>query len=71
DLRMPGLDGPTLFARLRSENPAQSRRIIFVTGDTLSPDVADFLRDSGQPCLEKPFAPDEVRRSVAAIVAQD
>jgi two-component system NtrC family sensor kinase len=71
DLRMPGLDGPSLFARLRGMRPALSRRIIFVTGDMLSPDVADFLRDSGQPCLEKPFSPDELRRSVAAILARD
>lgn len=67
DLRMPGLDGPSLFARLRERNPALSRRIIFVTGDTLSPDVTDFLRDSGQPCLEKPFAPEDVRRVVASV----
>ncbi|MFN3402429.1 MAG: ATP-binding protein, partial [Ferrovibrio sp.] len=69
DLRMPGLDGPSLFARLRSEKPRLTERIIFVTGDTLSPDVADFLRDSGRPCLEKPFAPDDVRRTVAAVLA--
>lgn len=69
DLRMPGLDGPSLFARLRNEKPQLTERIIFVTGDTLSPDVADFLRDSGRPCLEKPFAPDDVRRTVAAVLA--
>ncbi len=69
DLRMPGLDGPSLFARLRSEKPGLAERIVFVTGDTLSPDVADFLRDCGRPCLEKPFAPDDVRRAVAAVLA--
>ncbi len=69
DLRMPGLDGPSLFARLRQEKPQLTERIIFVTGDTMSPDVADFLRDSGRPCLEKPFAPDDVRRTVAAVLA--
>lgn len=70
DLRMPGLDGPSLFARLRAERPALAQRIVFVTGDTLSPDVADFLRDSGQPCLEKPFVPDDVRRAVMAVMPQ-
>jgi len=69
DLRMPGLDGPSLFARLRQEKPQLTERIIFVTGDTMSPDVADFLRDSGRPCLEKPFASDDVRRTVAAVLA--
>ena len=69
DLRMPGLDGPSLFARLRSEKPRLADRMIFVTGDTLSQDVADFLRDCGRPCLEKPFAPDDVRRTVATVLA--
>ena len=68
DLRMPGLDGPSLFARLRAERPALARRIVFVTGDMLSADIAEFLRESGQPCLEKPFSPADVRRAVAAIL---
>lgn len=71
DLRMPGLDGPSLFARLRDERPALARRIVFVTGDMLSPDVADFLRDSGQPCLEKPFAPQDVLRAVTTAMTAD
>lgn len=71
DLRMPGLDGPSLFARLRAEKPALTERFVFVTGDMLSPDVSAFLRDSGQPCLEKPFAPDDVRRAVAAVMVAD
>lgn len=68
DLRMPGLDGPGLFARLRAERPALARRIVFVTGDMLSADIAEFLRESGQPCLEKPFSPEDVRRAVATIL---
>lgn len=68
DLRMPGLDGPGLFARLRMEKPALARRIVFVTGDMLSADIAEFLRESGQPCLEKPFSPEDVRRAVATIL---
>jgi PAS domain S-box-containing protein len=69
DLRMPGMDGPAFFIRLRSLNQSLSQRIIFVTGDMLSADIAAFLRDSGQPCLEKPFSPQEVRSAVAAIIA--
>lgn len=57
------------YSRGCATKPQLTERIIFVTGDTLSPDVADFLRDSGRPCLEKPFAPDDVRRTVAAVLA--
>lgn len=68
DLRMPGLDGRSLFRRLRDEQPELARRIIFVTGDMLSADIATFVRDSGQPCLEKPFSPADLREAVGQII---
>jgi PAS domain S-box-containing protein len=68
DLRMPGLDGRSLFRRLRDEQPELARRIIFVTGDMLSADIATFVRDSGQPCLEKPFSPADLRAAVSQII---
>ena len=49
--------------------PELARRFIVVTGDTLSGAVRAFLDDTGLPCLEKPFNPDEVRKLAAAAVA--
>ena len=43
DLRMPDLDGPSLFERLTQERPALAERMIIVTGDTLSADARIFL----------------------------
>lgn len=71
DLRMPGLDGPSLFNRLRDENPGLARRIVFVTGDMLSADIAEFVRNSGQPCLEKPFSPNDLRQAIRQIIDRD
>ncbi len=65
DLRMPDLDGPALFERLRLEQPALAGRMIVVTGDTLTADARIFLEKTGLPCLEKPFSPLEVRRIVS------
>ena len=55
DLRMPGLDGVGLHARLQRERPDLLNRIIFVTGDLASDDVALFLESTWCIVLQKPF----------------
>jgi PAS domain S-box-containing protein len=67
DLRMPEMDGPALYREIRTRWPDLARRVAFVTGDTLSPQVCRLLEDSRCPVIEKPFVPGEVRRVVAAI----
>lgn len=61
DLNMPGMGGKGFFEMVSARRPALARRIGFVTGDTMSPPVRRFLEDSGQPYLEKPIAPAELR----------
>ncbi len=47
DLKMPHLDGPGLYrALVRRENPMQ-HKLLFVTGDTMSPRTLEFLKSSG------------------------
>jgi len=67
DLRMPGTDGPALFAWLAAARPALVGTVAFSTGDTLSPGAARFLLDSGRPYMEKPFTLAAVRTMVAAV----
>lgn len=70
DLRMPDIDGPTLYRRLMGENPDACRRVLFVTGDTLSADIRAFLSSTGVPVIEKPFDPGKIRRLAGARVAE-
>jgi two-component system NtrC family sensor kinase len=65
DLRMPELDGPGLYRALEQHASPLCRRFIFLTGDTLSPDVQTFLAQSGVPRLTKPFSAAEVRHAIA------
>jgi PAS domain S-box-containing protein len=60
DLRMPGLSGEELFDRLRARNEALEKRVVFMTGDAVSPDAEEFLLSSGAPVVLKPFALAEV-----------
>lgn len=69
DLRMPGLDGPGLFAWLQSERPELCARVGFLTGDTLGDGAARFLEDCGRPFLEKPFTPATISDFIARIRA--
>ncbi|MCU0647683.1 MAG: ATP-binding protein [Gemmatimonadaceae bacterium] len=64
DIRMPGMDGPAFYRRLRREQPTLATRMLFATGDTASEEVAHFLADSGCPVIEKPFT---LRELVAAV----
>jgi PAS domain S-box-containing protein len=60
DMRMPNMDGVKLFETLKKENEVLAHRIVFVTGDTVSPDTRAFLKSTGNRWLSKPFKIEEV-----------
>lgn len=68
DIRMPELDGPALYWELERRDPYLLQRMIFLTGDTLSPGTREFLEKTGAPCLSKPFALHEVRDIVRRVL---
>jgi nitrogen-specific signal transduction histidine kinase/CheY-like chemotaxis protein len=70
DLRMPQLDGPGFYRELSRCDPKMAERIIFLTGDTLSPAIQTFLLESKRPYIEKPLDPKQLRDTVAAALAR-
>ena len=64
DLRMPALDGPTLYTLVQQQSPALCQRMIFVTGDTLNGESTAFLAQCGQPYLYKPCTAAAVREAI-------
>jgi two-component system NtrC family sensor kinase len=71
DLRMPDIDGAALWREVCRADAALASRMVFVTGDTLSPAASDFLRETGCGVLDKPFAPSELVARVRALLAKD
>ena len=67
DLGMPGEDGIALHGWLCEAYPALAAQTAFVTGDTLGARAQAFLRDSGQPVIEKPFTPASLRAALAEL----
>ncbi len=68
DIRMPELDGPAFYREVARRHPKLSRRIIFISGDSVSPETRDFLAETGAPSLDKPFVLEEVRQIVQQIL---
>ena len=68
DVRMPGLDGRALYQEIARRWPRRAGRVVFVTGDTLSAALNDFVSDSGRPVVHKPFLPSDVRRIIEEVV---
>ncbi len=64
DVRMPELDGPGLYREVERRHPGLARRFVFLTGDTLSAEIREFLEPRGIPSVTKPFALPEVRLAV-------
>ena len=64
DLRMPHLGGPELHSELVRQGSPLANRLVFVTGDTLAPHTVKFLKQSGRPCVAKPFLVEEFRGAI-------
>lgn len=69
DVRMPELDGPSLFKFLEKHLPAAKARVIFVTGDTSNPETMRFLAESGRPHVTKPVNLAQLLALVEAVIA--
>ena len=60
DVRMPGMGGKELYRRIRGSDEELAKRVIFATGDTLNPETQEFLENTGNPWLGKPFTVEEL-----------
>lgn len=70
DLRMPDMDGAALWRAVREREPSLAARMLFVTGDTLSPGASSFLNEQQGLVLSKPFAAKDLRERVKTLLSQ-
>ena len=69
DMKMPGMDGAAFYRQVRQRDPQQARRIIFITGDTVSPDTRAFLQRVSNPVLSKPFKIGPLRDAIETVLS--
>ena len=56
DMRTPGgVDGAGVHAWISRHRPGLAARVVFITGDIANEDTVATLRQTGAPCVEKPF----------------
>jgi DNA-binding NtrC family response regulator len=56
DMRTPGgVNGADVHAWVVQNRPELASRIIFITGDIANEETVATLRETGVPCVEKPF----------------
>ena len=64
DIRTPEMNGIELYGWIADYNPRLANRVIFTTGSVMQQDIMDFIEQSGQPCLSKPYTPTALRTIV-------
>ena len=56
DMRTPGgVDGGQVHAWIVRNRPDLADRLVFITGDIANEETVQTLRQTGAPCVEKPF----------------
>jgi CheY-like chemotaxis protein len=67
DLRMPGVSGDQLHARLSAEYPELLSRLVFTSGDNVTSPPIDSVLFAHPNVLQKPFEFDTLRALVESI----
>uniref|UniRef100_UPI002629DF54 hybrid sensor histidine kinase/response regulator n=1 Tax=uncultured Kiloniella sp. TaxID=1133091 RepID=UPI002629DF54 len=68
DVKMPGMNGIEFLQRMTAEFPDMAKKTAFVTGDSMSPEVADFIENSGCLHLDKPVSPEELVNMMRSLI---
>ena len=69
DLKMPGVSGLDVHQWIRTRHQELLGRLVFASGDTATPETAEFLASNECAVLEKPFELAELAATVARVRA--
>ena len=69
DIRMPGVDGLSLYEEVRRRHASLADRFIFITGDSLDEHARHFIEIQQAPCLHKPYQIKELENAINHVMA--
>lgn len=55
DMKMPFMDGKAFYEKVQAHLPEMAKRIIFLTGDIANQATTEFIQETGNLHLHKPF----------------
>lgn len=64
DVHMPVTDGMAFYLQAQDLDADMARKFIFITGDSLDPDLVEFFEDQHRPYLNKPFEIGDLVRAI-------
>jgi CheY-like chemotaxis protein len=67
DWMMPGMDGPTLFRKLKEEPQTKDLPVIFITAKATSAELAELRSLGALGAISKPFAPKDLPDQLRAL----
>lgn len=68
DVMMPGLDGPTTFARMQAEEGLRDVPVVFLTAKTQAAELRRFADLGVAGVLTKPFDPMRLPRDIESLL---
>jgi CheY-like chemotaxis protein len=70
DVMMPGMDGPTVLARLRANPVTAGIAVVFLTAKVQRGDLGHYVALGARGAIAKPFDPMRLPHEVRRIVAR-
>lgn len=67
DWMMPGMDGPTLFRKMRDVPETQDLPVVFITAKAAERDIAELRALGAAGMISKPFSPKDLPDQLRAI----
>jgi CheY-like chemotaxis protein len=71
DLRMPLMDGKELYQWMYSVYPSETKKVIFITGDTYDKKTQIFLGQMDRPQLIKPFKIEDLQQVISQVLEKN
>ncbi|HWA38041.1 MAG TPA: response regulator [Burkholderiales bacterium] len=70
DWMMPGMDGPTLFKKMKDHDETKALPVVFITAKASQQDLDDLMRMGAVGTISKPFAPKDLPDQLRALWAK-
>jgi CheY-like chemotaxis protein len=67
DWMMPGMDGPTLFKKMKEDPQMSLLPVVFITAKAQSRDMAELMALGAAGTISKPFSPKDLPDQLRAI----
>ena len=67
DWMMPGMDGPTLFKKMKEDPQTAALPVVFITAKAQSRDMAELMALGAVGAISKPFSPKDLPEQLRAI----